>query len=217
MPDPRTAHLERKYRVTAHLYDILDWPWERLYRRWRPSIVGDLRGDVLEVGVGTGRNLRFYPPEARVHGVDLSEPMLARARKRAAKAGGEVALRKADALDLSHLADGAFDWYVATFLYCVLPNEVQPAALREMARVLRPGGRFRLLEILYSESFLRRLPQKLLGPYARLVFGAGFDRRTRDHLAANPDLEITEVRWLKGDTHLLIEGRRVSHQTVGDA
>jgi ubiquinone/menaquinone biosynthesis C-methylase UbiE len=210
MLDPRTAHLERKYRVTAHLYDILDWPWERLYRRWRPSIVGELSGNVVEVGVGTGRNLPFYPPEARVHGVDLSEPMLNRARKRAARAGGEVTLKKADALDLEHLADGEFDWYVATFLYCVLPDEAQPAALREMARVLRPGGRFRLLEILYSKHFLRRLPQMILGPYARFVFGAGFDRRTRDHLAANSNLEITGLHWLKGDTHLLIEGRRIS-------
>lgn len=205
-----TRGLERKYRVTAHLYDILDWPWERMYRTWRPTIVGDLTGRVLEAGVGTGRNLPFYPPEARVHAVDLSEPMLARARRRAGEAECDVTLQKADALELEHLADGAFDWYVATFLYCVLPDELQPPALAEMARVLAPGGRFRLLEILYSEKFLRRLPQRILAPYAQLVFGARFDRRTRDHLAANPELEVTHTRWLKADTHLLIEGRKRS-------
>jgi ubiquinone/menaquinone biosynthesis C-methylase UbiE len=210
-----TESLERRYRITAYLYDFLDWPWERLYRRWRPEILGDLQGTVLEVGVGTGRNLPFYPPEVRLHAVDLSEQMLARARRRVGSARCPVSLRKADALALDHLDEASFDWYVSTFLYCVLPDELQPPALDEMARVLVPGGRFRLLEILYSDRPLRRLPQMLLAPYARLVFGARFDRRTREHLRAHPKLEITRERWLKGDTHLLIEGRKVLEGGAG--
>lgn len=208
LTDPRTAPLERKYRITARLYDILDWPWELQYRKWRPDVVGDVRGRVLEAGVGTGRNLPFYGPEAEVHAVDLSKPMLARARRRARSARCPVTLERADALDLAHLPDGHFDWYVATFLYCVLPDELQPPALAEMSRVLAPGGRFRLVEILYSKRLGRRLAQRILAPYARWVFGAGFDRRTRAHLKSTPGLELTRTRWLKGDTHLLLEGRR---------
>lgn len=207
--DPRTAPLERKYRLTARLYDILDWPWERQYRRWRPRILGDLKGRVLETAVGTGRNLPHYPPGVEVHAVDLSEAMLSRARRRAVRARCPVTLRKADALHLQHLRDASFDWYVATFLYCVLPDELQPEALAEMARVLAPGGRFRLVELLYSSQPARRLVQRLLAPFVERVYGARFDRHTREHVRATPGIEITGTRWLKGDTVLLIEGRRV--------
>jgi ubiquinone/menaquinone biosynthesis C-methylase UbiE len=209
MADPRTLPLERKYRFTSRVYDILDWPWERRYRKWRPRLVGDVEGRVLEAGVGTGRNLRFYPPGVEVHAFDLSDGMLARARRRARHASANVALRKADALDLHHFDDGSFDWYVATFLYCVLPDELQPPALAEMARVLASGGRFRLLEMVYSRLLLRRLIQRTMAPYVERVFGARFDRRTLEHIQATPGLEITDTRWLQGDTYLLIEGRRV--------
>lgn len=212
MSDTRTASLERKYRSTAPLYDILDWPWELRYRKWRPGIVGDVRGRVLEAGVGTGRNLPHYPADAELHAVDLSEPMLARARRRAGSARCGVTLRKADALDLEHLRDASFDWYVATFLYCVLPDALQPPALAEMRRVLAPGGRFRLLEIVYSEHFWRRLPQRILAPFVERVYGARFDRRTREHLDAAAGVEVTATRWLKEDTHLLIEGWRAPEE-----
>ncbi|MDX1567619.1 MAG: methyltransferase domain-containing protein [Longimicrobiales bacterium] len=209
MTDPRTRPLERKYRFTSRFYDILDWPWERRYQNWRPRLVGDVEGRVLEAGVGTGQNLRFYPPDTEVHAIDLSEGMLARARKRARHAAADVTLRKADALDLDHLDDASVDWYVATFLYCVLPDDLQPPALAEMARVLAPGGRFRLVEMVYSRSFLRRAVQRIVAPYVEWVFGARFDRRTTEHIDATPELEITDTRWLQEDTYLLIEGRRV--------
>lgn len=209
MSESRTAALERKYQLTARFYDVLDWPWERQYRKWRPEIVGDVQGRVLEVGVGTGRNLRHYPPGAEVEGVDLSSAMLSRARRRASRASAEITLRKADALALGHVDDASFDWYIATFLYCVLPDELQPPALAEMARVLRPGGRFRLVEILYSNKPSQRFRQRVFAPFVERVYGARFDRRTRDHLRTTPGLEVTGTRWLQGDTHLLIEGRRV--------
>lgn len=205
--DPRTAALERKYDATGHVYDVLDWPWERQYRKWRPALVGDVHGRVLEAGVGTGHNLRHYPPDVNLHAVDLSRVMLARARHRARAAACEPTLERADALELGHLPSGSFDWYVATFLYCVLPDELQPRALEEMARLLKPGGRFRMVEIVYSENPFRRAVQRLLAPLVERLYGARFDRRTRRHLADTPGIEVADVRWLKADTHCLIEGR----------
>ncbi|MFQ5677566.1 MAG: hypothetical protein ACE5G1_16875, partial [bacterium] len=55
--------LQAKYNITARFYDILDYPWERQYKRWRPGLVKDVRGRVLEAGVGTGRNLKYYHPD----------------------------------------------------------------------------------------------------------------------------------------------------------
>ena len=74
--------LKAKYDTTAWFYDILDYPWERTYKKWRPGLVGDLRGKVLEAGVGTGRNLAFYHESVELVGIDLSEPMLRKANKR---------------------------------------------------------------------------------------------------------------------------------------
>lgn len=208
MIDASTHFLARKYRVTSWFYDILDYPWERQYRKWRQQLLSDVRGEVLEVGVGTGRNIKHYPTAAHVMGVDLSPEMLRIAKKRAIKAACSVILLKQDALHLSDLPSNHFDWYIATFLYCVLPDELQPRALEEMIRVLKPGGRFKLLEIVYSKDARLRRQQEFLAPLVEKLYGARFDRRTLEYLRKKADLEITSTRFLKADTYLLIEGRK---------
>ena len=68
--------LQAKYRISSIFYDMLDYPWERQYKKWRPGLLNDVYGAVIEAGVGTGRNLRYYPSDAKVTGIDLSEDML---------------------------------------------------------------------------------------------------------------------------------------------
>lgn len=206
--DEAARRLVRKYRVTSWLYDVLDYPWERQYRHWRPSLVGDLSGAVLEAGVGTGRNLRHYPPEADVTAFDLSPGMVRVAARRATRAACTVRLLCRDATRLADLPSERFDWYVATFLFCVLPEPLHGAALGEMVRVLKPGGRFKLLEMIYSEDprLLRR--QRLFAPFVAKVYGARFDRHVLPHVRATEGVEISETRFLKADTYLLIEGRK---------
>jgi ubiquinone/menaquinone biosynthesis C-methylase UbiE len=75
--------LQNKYNITAWFYDILDYPWERQYRRWRPRLLEDVRGTVLEAGVGSGRNLEYYHPTVKLIGIDICIEMLKRAWKRA--------------------------------------------------------------------------------------------------------------------------------------
>ena len=79
-----------KYNITGMFYDILDYPWEREYRKWRPKMAGDLRGDVLEAGVGTGRNLKYYHPTVRLTAMDLCPIMLRRAQKGSKKEGCQI-------------------------------------------------------------------------------------------------------------------------------
>ncbi len=100
-------------------------------------------GDVLEVGVGTGLNFPFYPRGVRITGIDLSPAMLAVARERAIDLGRSVDLREGDALSLP-FPDRAFDTVVATLVLCAVPDD--RAALAELIRVLRPGGRLLLLD-----------------------------------------------------------------------
>ncbi len=196
----------KRYAVTAWFYDMLDYPWELQYRKWRPRLLGDVSGEVLEAGVGTGRNLEFYGPSVNLTALDLSPAMLRTASKRSAKAACPVRFVQGDACRMDAVPTGGFDWVVAFFLCCVLPRELQPAAIAEFARVLKPGARFRLLEMKYSKDPAVRRRQDIFAPFVRRVYGAGFDRDTLSHLEKNKNLEVTGTRFLKHDVYLLIDG-----------
>lgn len=200
--------LQKKYKFTAYFYDILDYPWERTYRKWRPKLVEDFRGKVLEAGVGTGRNLEFYHENVELTGIELSKRMLAKAEKRITKAKCRVRLINEDAAVMQSIGSNQFDWIYSTFMCCVMPDEIQHLAIRQFGRVLKRGGRFRLLEIVFSKNAKIRYKQKLFAPFVEKVYGARFDRKTLEHIEMSPDLSITNVSFLKHDTYLLIEGFR---------
>lgn len=208
-PHKINLSLQSKYNVTALLYDILDYPWERVYRKWRPALVGDLHGQILEAGVGTGRNLEFYSEQADVLGIDLSPTMLRKAEKRMAKAKCRVRLANEDATVMASIESGCFDWVVSTFMCCVMPDEIQAEAIAQFARVLKPGGQFRLLEMVYSKNPTIRKKQQRFAPFVEKVYGARFDRNTLSHLEKSSQLMVTKTSFLKDDTYLLIEGVRV--------
>ena len=85
-----TTNLQRYQRI-APFYDLLDLPFEyRRYRQLRPLLFQGLSGVLLDAGVGTGRNFPFYPPRARVLGIDLSPAMLRRAERRLHAAAAPV-------------------------------------------------------------------------------------------------------------------------------
>jgi len=198
--------LQAKYELTAWFYDLLDYPWERLYRRWRPRYLGDVRGEVLEAGVGTGRNLAHYHPSVHLTAVDLSPAMLRKARGRAEKARCRVDFLTDDVTRMDHVPQDRYDWLVSTFLCCVMPDTLQPLALSEFRRVLKPGGRFRILEILYSKNPRIRRRQERLARFVEKVYGARFDRSTLRFLEESPCLEVRTTTYLKDDTYLLIDG-----------
>lgn len=187
-------------------YDILDYPWERIYRQWRPTLLQDLRGKVLEAGVGTGRNFAYYPADVELTGIDLSAAMLQRARKRVSKARCDISLRVEDATTMESITSNTYDWLFSTFMCCVMPNQLQPLAIDQFHRVLKPGGRFRLLEMVYSKDSKLRRRQERFAPWVEAVYGARFDRDTLLFLQQHPGLEVTNTRFLKDDVYLLIEG-----------
>jgi ubiquinone/menaquinone biosynthesis C-methylase UbiE len=198
--------LRAKYNITAMFYDILDYPWERVYREWRPRLLGDLRGRVLEAGVGTGRNFQYYHPDVELTGVDLSDVMLGKAAKKAKKANCKIELLHADASMMTKVGSNQYDWIISTFLCCVMPDEFQPMALEQFSRVLKPGGKFRLLEMIYSKNRKIRRRQDFFSAFVEKVYGARFDRKTVQFLEESAELDITSKRFLKDDVYLLIEG-----------
>ncbi len=205
--DAPSAAPRRTYDRIYRLYDLLDLPFEHgRYRYIRPIVfnVNEVRGArrILDCGVGTGRNIAYYPPGAEVVGIDLCPGMLVQARRRARRLRRRVELVEADVCKLP-FADGSFDAAVATFLFCVLPDEAQTAALREIARVVRPGGSLVLLEYVYSRNFRQRLVQKLLSPWVEWAYGARFDRRTREHIR-EAGLVVGEYRFVHSDTIVML-------------
>ncbi|PHQ79813.1 MAG: hypothetical protein COB66_06060 [Coxiella sp. (in: Bacteria)] len=202
--------LRAKYALTARFYDLLDAPWERLYRRWRPLFLKDVRGDVLELGSGTGRNFMHYAPDVNLTAVELSDTMLAISQKRARQAACTIALKHDDATHMTGIPSNHYDWVISTFMCCVMPDALQPLALAEMQRVLKPGGKFRLLEMIYSKNPKLRRRQQRFAPFVEKIYGARFDRDTVRFIQQTPGLAITQQTFLKDDTYLLIEGCKTS-------
>ena len=201
--------LRKKYNITASFYDILDYPWERQYKKWRPALVGDLRGKILEAGVGTGRNLEFYHEDVALVGIELSKAMLRKAEKRKTKARCRVHLIHEDATIMQSIKSNQFDWIFSTFMCCVMPDEIQELALEQFSRVLKQGGKFRLLEIIYSKNEVIRKRQEFFASFVEKVYGARFDRNTLRHIERSANLQVTNTSFLKDDTYLLIEGVRI--------
>jgi len=139
-------------------------------RQWA---CGQAAGDVLEVAVGTGRNLPCYPPGTRLTGIDLSPGMLAVAERRAVELGLDASLRTADAQALP-FGDGSFDTVVCTISLCNIPDD--RAAIAQMHRVLRPGGRLILLDHVASDRWWVLAAQRLLEQVTRRTSG---DYQTR--------------------------------------
>jgi ubiquinone/menaquinone biosynthesis C-methylase UbiE len=195
-----------RYERIAPLYDLLDLPFEhRRYRRIRPLLFEGLSGRILDAGVGTGRNFPFYPAGAAVTGIDLSPAMLALAERRHAAASAPVELRRMDVTALDFL-DRSFDAAIATFLFCVLPDKLQVPALRELARVVKPGGAIRLLEYVRPSGTVRRLIAKLWEQWIGWAYGASFDRHTEAHVP-EAGLELTDARYVVDDLIRLISAR----------
>jgi len=195
--------LQSKYDLTALFYDILDYYWEREYRRWRPLLTKDVQGNALEAGVGTGRNLAYYGSNVNLIGIDICMNMLRRAYRRAKSARCKIDLRQEDATVMETIPSQHCDWLVSTFLCCVMPDELQPLAIRQFERILKPGGRFRLLEMVYSNTPEVRKRQDRFAPIVEKLYGARFDRNTMSHLLSAEKLKIQNSDFCSGLTERL--------------
>lgn len=145
-------------------------------REWACSQV---EGEVLEIAVGSGRNLPFYPEETLLTAIEFSPEMLELARQRAAELGRDLDLRLGDVQDLE-FADQSFDTVVCTLALCTIPDPAR--AVAEAHRVLRPGGKFRALEHVRSPALPVRAVQRALDPLTVRFEGDHLVREPLDYL-----------------------------------
>jgi ubiquinone/menaquinone biosynthesis C-methylase UbiE len=178
-------HVVRVFDKFAPKYDATMARWERYFlgggRQWATT---HARGDVLELAVGTGLNLPAYSAATTVLGVELSRNMLAIAERRVAENGltdrVQVQLGDVQALDV---ADESRDTVVSTYTFCTIPDPM--AASREAFRVLRPGGRFLLVEHGASSNRAICLGQRAVEPLTV--------RFVADHLTRDPVAYVQEA------------------------
>ena len=207
-PDRATERIRSVYDRGAWWYDAKEWLPERLaFRRWRRelwSLVPD--GAVLEVGVGTGKNFPHYREGHRVTGIDFSPKMLRRAETVAEHEDLPVTLRLMDAQALE-FEDGSFDSVVSTFVFCSVPDPV--LGLREVRRVLKPGGRAYLLEHVLSQKRPLRWLMRRVNGISRAMNGANIDRDTVGNVE-KAGLTVVEARNLWSDIVKLIVAEKAA-------
>lgn len=193
---------EHTYERISRFYDLVDLPFEYgRYQRIRPLLFERLSGRILEAGVGTGRNIPFYPPNCEFYGIDQSRAMLKRAQRRAhgAKRAVHLAEMGVEALQFSN---DYFDAAVASFLMCTMSSEARRAALCEVLRVLKPEGELRLLEYGPAQSRLQRAAARLWQPWATWAFGARLDEDIEEDVRAS-GFAIRKCRYVTGSIKLI--------------
>jgi ubiquinone/menaquinone biosynthesis C-methylase UbiE len=158
--------------------------WQGM-RRWREWLARGARGRTLDLGCGTGRSLALFPKQARVVGLDPSSEALRRARKRAP----QVPLVRASAQALP-FREGAFDTVVSSLVFCSVPEPAQ--ALEEVRRVLRPGGRLRMMEHVRARSAFGAWLQDLLQPTWTCVAGGCHPNRDTERTVESAGFGIQD-------------------------
>lgn len=181
---PDSNFIVKRYNRIAPYFDGLEALIEGMvFSRWRKRLWAKVEGEhILEVGVGTGRNFRYYPNWKRFTAVDFSPNMLAIANRKKERKNINVHL---DLMDIERLyyADNSFDTVVATFVFCSVASPRK--GLRELYRVCKPGGQVILLEHVLSGNRLLAWLMNLVNPLVRRAFGANINRQTVKNVQAS--------------------------------
>ena len=190
LPDPDRDVVQHAYARWAPIYDAVCGPVMVQGRRAAAQAARAVGGKILEVGVGTGLSFDDYDRSTEITGIDLSEPMLAKARAKMAS-GRYPFVKDVQRMDAHAMtfADATFDCVVAQFVITLVADPEQ--VLSECRRVVKPGGRIILVNHLYSErgvaaaierwtaKKVRNLGLRPEFPFARLAAWASSDRGAR--------------------------------------
>lgn len=199
--DEQTA---RKWDRAAANFDMMNGVGPE--KRWGPvkrELFARMGGEVLFLAVGTGLDIAFFPPGQRITGIDISAEMLKRAAPRAAAYPGEMHLMRQDATALG-FPDASFDQVFTSCTFCSVPRPVD--GLRELLRVLRPGGELHMFEHTGSRVPVIRQVMDWMTPLSRR-FGPEMNRDTPANVRA-AGFTVERVRNVYLDVVKIIHARK---------
>ena len=190
----RTSTIKKRYDRISRIYGLMDRSMGSAANKWRSKLFSMVQGPkVLEVGVGTGANLPYYPGDLKVTGIDFSPGMLHYAREKAQQLGSPVELLEMNVESLE-FPDNTFDTVLTTCVFCSVPNAVK--GLQEIHRVLQPEGRLVMLEHVLSRRPGIRQLMNILNPVTAAVSGANINRETGSNLEKAGFYVEEEDLWL---------------------
>lgn len=167
-----------KWDRSARNFDVMSRGIELRFGEVKRQWFARASGRVLLAAVGTGLDLRYFPSGVNVIGIDISSKMLDKAGEKLGEGPSEASLVRAD-LQMLGFADDSFDSVVTSCTFCSVPEPV--SGLKELRRVLKPGGRLLMFEHVRSDiSWMG--PMMDLLTYASRRFGPDLNRRTRENI-----------------------------------
>lgn len=177
----KTFKIQKKYNRNAIFYDLIEFPVEKvLYSKWREKYFSNLIGRVLDVGIGTGKNIDYYNNEAEITGIDFSKKMLEKAKRKLKKPGRKnISLKLMDVENLK-FRDNSFDYIITSSVFCSVPNPIE--GLKEIKRVLKPNGKLIMVEHVLSKNKIIAFFENLFNPIVKFSIGVNINRNTRQNI-----------------------------------
>lgn len=170
----------QKYDRLVGIFD----PLEKLAENWssfgkiRQKYISPLKGKILEIGVGSGANLKHYDPQAEVVAIEPSPKMLARAEKKLTKLKHQHIKLKLGRAEELQFSDNSFDYVVSSLVFCSVDDPQK--AISEVKRVLKPDGKAIFIEHVASQDKTINFILKILNPFQKVVVGCDLQRNTKD-------------------------------------
>lgn len=194
-----TEIIKQRYNRIAPYFDKIEGMMEKMMLgELRDSIWQHMNGEnILEAGVGTGKNFPYYPANKTLTAIDFSPVMIQQAQKKREHLGMTIDLSVMDVQVLDY-PDNHFDSVIGTFLFCSVPDPKQ--GLLELKRVCKPGGEVLLLEHVLSSNKIAASIMHLLNPIVVRLFGANINRET---VKTVQDCEFSTVEVLPESSHIV--------------
>ncbi|MFO7814401.1 MAG: methyltransferase domain-containing protein [Halanaerobiales bacterium] len=192
--------IKKRYDRIAPLYDVMELLMEKgKMGDWRKKLwekvavnIPESGGTLLEAGVGTGKNIQYYPDDIEIYAIDFSEKMLKQAKSKAEKYEKNIIFKKMDIQNLVFL-DNYFDVIVTSCVFCSVPDPV--IGLKELKRVCKTNGKIIMLEHMRTKNEPWGKVMDNFNWVSLYTWGANINRKTMDNIE-KADLNVVKVNDL---------------------
>lgn len=175
-----TKSVKNKYNRIAKIYDLIYGFMERkIMHELRKQLWGNVSGKVLEVGIGTGANIEYYPTDADITAIDFSENMIEIAARKATKFNRKVNILQMDVQALEFEKD-TFDYIITTCVFCSVPDPIK--GLSEIKRVCKDNGKIIMIEHVRSNYRILGRIMDIINPLTLLIQGVNINRKTVENI-----------------------------------